>query len=67
MNAATDKPRADSKLKTLPEERQADIAEHARDHTLAETIEWLSAHGIKLASSTLSEFLSWYHMKSQLI
>jgi len=62
----TDKPRADSKLKTLPEDRQADIAAYATDHTLAETTQWLSAQGIPISSGRLSIFLSWYHARQQL-
>ncbi len=60
------KPRADSKLKTLPAERQAAIAEHARDHTLAETVKWLGDDGLKTSSAALSEFLSWYSLRAQL-
>jgi len=62
----TDKPRADSKLKTLPEDRQADVAVYAHDHTLAETIQWLSAQGVQTTSGPLSTFLSWYRAKQQL-
>src|SRR5437773_6794122 len=62
----TDKPRADAKLKTLPEERQADIADYARDHTLADTVTWLAANGVQTSSGPLSIFLSWYHLKHQL-
>ena len=62
----TDKPRADAKIKTLPEERQADIADYARDHTLAETITWLATNGVQISSGPLSDFLSWYHLRRQL-
>jgi len=62
----TDKPRADSKLKTLPDERQAEIVDYARDHTITETVTWLSANGVQTSRAALSPFLSWYHMKSQL-
>jgi hypothetical protein len=34
----TDKPRSDSRLKTLPDERQAEIATFAAVNTLADTV-----------------------------
>jgi len=61
-----EKPRADAKLKTLPDDRQDDIAEYARDHTLADTVLWLGSSGIQVSSSTLSAFLSWYQVRAQL-
>lgn len=60
------KPRADSKLKTLPEERQGQIAEFARDHSLAETVLWLREDGVQSSAAALSEFLSWYLLRDQL-
>jgi len=60
------KPRSDSKLKTLPPERQADIAAYCRDHSLTETLEWLKADGLKTSLGALSEFLSWYVLQQQL-
>lgn len=60
------KARSDSKLKTLPEERQAAIAEHARDHTLYETVKWLRADGIVTSIAALSVFLSWYCLQQKL-
>jgi hypothetical protein len=36
------KPRSDSVLKTLPEERQHEIAEFARSHGIIKTAQWLS-------------------------
>ena len=53
------KPRAHAKLKTLPPEAQAQIAEFARTHTLVETAHWLQASGLNASKSTVSEFLQW--------
>lgn len=60
------KPRADSKLKTLPEDRQAAIFEYAREHTLEETAKWLKDDGFQTSRSALSEFVSWYGLQEQL-
>jgi hypothetical protein len=60
------KPRSDSKLKTLPEERQCEIFEYARTHTLAETVDWLRANGVDTSSAALSPFLHWYRIRSQM-
>jgi hypothetical protein len=54
------KPRAHAKLKTLPDQLQADLSEFARNHTLVQTVEWLQASGISASKSTVSEFLRWY-------
>src|SRR5687768_3193159 len=62
----TKKPRADSVLKTLPEDRQADIAEYARTHTLTETREWLQADGWKTSEAALSLFVSWHSTRPRL-
>lgn len=59
------KPRGDSTLKILPEERQREIVEHAAGHTLAETRVWLAADGIETSSAALSGFLSWWHLRHQ--
>lgn len=60
------KPRPDAKLKTLPEPRQAQIAEFARPHTLAQTAQWLAQSGLKTSPSALSQFLRWYRLKQDL-
>lgn len=60
------KPRADSKLKTLPEERQAAIADYAREKTLKETRAWLKADGLETSEAALSGFLSWWALQQQL-
>jgi hypothetical protein len=59
----TKKTRADSKLGILTQERQAEIAEHARTHTLAETRAWLREDGITIGSSALSEWLSSWSLR----
>lgn len=62
----TRKPRGDSVLKTLPEERQDAIAEHALGHKLAETVAWLRDDGIQTSSAALSEFVCWYGLRRRL-
>jgi hypothetical protein len=59
------KPRADAKLKTLPEERQAAIIEHMRSHKLAETLAWLRADGLVTSTGALSLFWDWWHLQQQ--
>lgn len=61
----TKKPRADSVLKTLPEERQEAIADYLRSHSLAETRDWLKGDGLKTSLTGLSEFFSWYQLRKQ--
>jgi hypothetical protein len=60
------KPRADSKLKTLPDARQAAIVERARDHTLSDVLQWLRADGLQTSAAALSDFLSWHALRQQL-
>ncbi|ODU24543.1 MAG: hypothetical protein ABS95_01760 [Verrucomicrobia bacterium SCN 57-15] len=60
------KPRPDSRLKTLPEERQEQIAEYARTHSLSATVDWLKADGLVTSQAALSGFLSWYGLRQQL-
>lgn len=59
------KTRADSVLGTLPEERQSQIAEYARAHTLDETCAWLKEDGVKLGRTALSLWLSSYSLRAQ--
>jgi hypothetical protein len=61
-----EKPRSDAKLKTLPEDRQAEIALYALDHTLVETRDWLQANGIDVSHTVVSRFLTWHHLKQQM-
>lgn len=60
------KPRSDSTLKTLPPERQHDIAEYAGGHSLQDTVAWLKADGLATNKSSLSEFLSWHALQQTL-
>jgi hypothetical protein len=57
------KSRSDAKLKNLPDERQAQIAEFARTHSLAQTVQWLAGQDIKTSLSAASQFLRWYRVK----
>src|ERR1043166_5201663 len=58
-------PRADSKLKTLPRERQTEIADFARTHSLAETVQWLRQAGLSTSISAVSQFLRWCRLRQQ--
>lgn len=57
------KPRSDARLKNLPDERQAQIADFARTHSLAHTVEWLAGQDMKTSLSAVSQFLRWYRVK----
>lgn len=60
------KPRSDAVLKTLPEERQREIAEFAEKRSLAETVAWLRASGVEISSCALSRFLAGYRFREQM-
>jgi hypothetical protein len=57
------KPRADSVLATLPEERQDAIAELCRTKTLDEVVQELKADGVRTSRSRLSVWLSSWSLK----
>lgn len=59
------KPRADSRLKTLPPERQEAIAEYAREHTMRDTLAWLKEDGLATSLGALSEFLLCWRLQEQ--
>jgi len=66
------KPRSDSKLKILPDDRQEQIFAWActpktEEHPggLAYAREQLAADGLKVSMSTLSEFVSWYGLQQR--
>jgi hypothetical protein len=61
-----EKPRPDSRLKILPDDKQAEIAEFAVTNTLADTVSWLQEQGIQTSPGALSTFLSWHRLKQQL-
>jgi hypothetical protein len=60
------KPRRDSRLKTLPEERQDEIAEYALKHSLRQTAHWLCESGVPTSFPAVSRFLDWYKTKQTL-
>lgn len=66
------KPRSDSKLKNLPEERQQQIVEWAstpKSETCVGGLKYaqqqLAADGIKVSLAALSGFLSWWELQQQ--
>ncbi len=66
------KPRSDSKLKTLPEDRQEQViawtkAPKTEDGPggLQHAREQLAADGIKVSLRALSEFVSWYQLQQR--
>ena len=67
------KPRSDSILKNLPEERQDAIAEWCREPKTEEcpgglqhAREMLASDGLKVSLRAVSEFFAWYRMRSTL-
>lgn len=59
------KPRGDSKLKNLPEERQEQIFEWCRK-SFAHARRQLAEDGLMVSGRALSEWHSWYRRKSKL-
>ena len=57
----------DAKLKTLPQRRQSDILDYARDHSLADTLKWVREQGVQTSGTALSAFLSWHRLREQLM
>ena len=60
------KPRSDSALKTLPEERQAEIAALLATRSLADVRGILREQGLETSIGALSEFGSWYRLRESL-
>ncbi len=60
------KPRSDARLKNLPDGDQAHIAEFARTHSLAQTVQWLAGRDIKTSLSAVSQFLRWHRLKQRM-
>lgn len=55
------KPRADAKLKTLPDALQERVYQELRRTSQAKVIAWLQeAHAIETSAGALTEFFSWY-------
>lgn len=57
--------RADSILGNLTAERQAEIAEYARSHSMAETKAWLAADGLRISMGSLSDWFSSWRLQQQ--
>jgi|SRR5579884_271193 len=64
MNAPR-KPRGDSPLRTLPEERQAEIIALMKKHTTAKVRAMLIKDGLTVSTGALSDFFSWWHLRQQ--
>ncbi len=62
---STRKPRKDSVLKTLPEERREQIMEFLENHGYAEAVAWLQADGLRTSITSLKEFYSWSQLNAQ--
>jgi len=60
------KPRADAKLKNLPPERQNEIIEFGRTHSIDATVGWLRAGGVSSSRAAVSKFLQWRRERSTL-
>ncbi len=60
------KPRKDSHLKTLPEQKQAEIIEYLRSNTYPDTVKWLAGSGISTSHNALSRFWKDWHLRQQL-
>ena len=60
------KPRSNCTLKILPEDRQDDIAQYARDHSNKETATWLNESGIETSASAVQRFLSWHRLRQHI-
>lgn len=63
MKSSIRKTQANAKLKTLPDERQAEIIEYMRNHTYPQTVEWLQAAGLPVSTAALSFFWHWWQMR----
>lgn len=60
------KPRSDSVLKNLPKEKQEDIIDYLREHSITETLAWLKGDNITTSRNPLSEFGRWFTREAQL-
>jgi hypothetical protein len=61
------KPRADSRLATLPEAQQEELEQFAATHTLAQTRDELSRRGIRSSLTAISRWLQQRRLRSLLI
>lgn len=60
------KPRSDARLKTLPEDRQAEIASMLATKSLAEVRKELIKDGLHTSVGALSEFFSWWRLRESI-
>lgn len=61
------KPRADAKLKTLPDPVQEQLFELYRKKSVSDCLDWLiDKHGVESSAGALSEFYSWYPLSRPL-
>jgi hypothetical protein len=60
------KPRSDSALKTLPEEKQAEIGQLLASRSLTDVRSVLLEQGITTSEAALSEFWSWWQLRAAL-
>lgn len=60
------KPRSDARLKTLPEDRQAEIASLLATKSLLEVRKELLKDGLSTSVGALSEFFSWWRVRESL-
>jgi hypothetical protein len=59
------KPRSNSPLRTLPDERQAAIIERLKTGSRDDVRKWLAEDGFTTSTGALSEFWSWWHLRQQ--
>lgn len=61
------KPRADSKLKTLPSAKQDQLWEFLKDHGYEEALAFCKTElGVRTSVGALSDWFSWYPLSKQL-
>lgn len=60
------KPRSDARLKTLPEDRQAEIASLLATKSIAEVRKELIKDGLNTSVGALSEFFSWWRLRESI-
>jgi hypothetical protein len=63
--SADKKPNPTARLKTLPEERQAQVIELMRNRSLEEAAGELAKDGLKTSRTALGEFWHWWHLRER--
>jgi len=61
------KPRADSRLATLPESQQEELEQYAATHTLVQTRDELARRGIRCSLAAISRWLQQRRLRALLI